>query len=58
MSFGEEKWVLLGRKGVFMRGKVSFVKENLGLLEEEVFHEGKVVFGRRKVGFVREKGFF
>lgn len=57
MSLGEEKWVLLGRKGVFMRGKVSFVKENLGLLEE-VFHEGKVVFGRRKVGFVRKKGFF
>lgn len=57
MSLGEEKWVLLGRKGVFMRGKVSFVRENLGLLEE-VFHEGKVVFGRRKVGFVRKKGFF
>lgn len=49
---------MLGRKGVFMRGKVSFVRENLGLLEEKAFREGKVVFGRRRVGFVREKGFF
>lgn len=36
MSLGEEKWVLLGRKGVFMRGK-EFCERKLGFVGRKSF---------------------